>query len=132
MKKILTTLSAAALTLSFSNIYAAPPKLITHNDTNVDSNAFVAGVIPSRHPTKAHTTGKVSWTEVKIACLGHTVNNKCSALIKMGINSLKEVNLGVVNVDIVTGDIQPKKLSKNGYCLTVNGPGETTLTECKS
>ncbi len=132
MKKILTTITVATLTLSISNVFAAPQKLITHNKTNVNSNAFVAGIIPSRHATKAHSTGKVIWTEVKIACLSHTIAEKCAALVKMAVNTPQEVDLGWVTLDIKTGDLQPKTLANNGYCLTVNGPGETTLTECNT
>ena len=110
---------------------AVPPKqLITHNNTDVESNAFVAGTIPSRHPTKAHSDSKVIWTEVRMACFGHVTNNKCMALIKMetGLgDSGNPIDLGMVSMDLNTGIITPSSLTANGYTMIVNGPGETTL-----
>jgi hypothetical protein len=107
---------------------ATPPKqLITHNNTDVESNAYIAGTIPSQHPTYPHSDNKVTWTAVRMACFGHLENKQCSAVIKMATNTATPVELGTVYVDIETGEITPKFLSGNGYTMTVNGPGETTL-----
>ncbi len=38
---------------------AAPKHMITHNKTDFESNAYVDGVIPSQHPTRAHSDGRV-------------------------------------------------------------------------
>lgn len=125
--KSLATLALGLFTLT---AMAAPPKqLITHNVTDVESNAYVAGIVPSQHPTRPHTDGKVFWTAVRMACFGHTVNGKCAALIKMATNTDNPVEIGTVTVDLNTGDITPKLISANGYSITVNGPGETTLTK---
>lgn len=129
MNNVLKTLAAAVVSLSTTAALAAPKFLITHNQTNVESNAYVAGTIPSQHPTKANRDGKVSWIEVRMACFGHDSGGKCSALIKMATNTPNPVNLGTVSVDLNSGDISPKVLHANGYTLTVNGPGETTLTK---
>jgi hypothetical protein len=108
---------------------AAPKQLITHNSTDLESNAFVAGSIPSQHPTKAHSDGKVFWTAVKLACFGHTVNGQCAALIKMATNTANPIEIGTLQVDVNSGEITPHQLSTNGFTITVNGPGETTISK---
>ena len=127
MNRLLKTFTAAALVFTATNVLASPQKLITHNLTNFDSNAFVAGSIPSRHPTKAHSEGKVSWTEVRMACFGHLVGNKCSADIYMYMPT--QILIGTVAMDVDSGEITPGQLHANGFTVTVNGPGETTITK---
>ena len=126
-----TLLFAACLNASI--IFAAPPRqLITHNRTDVESNAYIAGTSPSRYPTKAHNDSKVIWTEVRMACFGHIVNGTCSALIRMATgpeDGGQPIDLGYVSLDMNTGMITPSHISAHGYSLTVNGPGETTLTK---
>jgi hypothetical protein len=131
VKQFVRTLVAVTLGLTTTALMASPRQLITHNMTDVESNAFVAGTIPSQHPAKAYSDSKVVWTEVRMACFGHTINGKCSALIKMGTgpNDSEIVDLGMVTLDLNTGIITPSTLSANGYTMTVNGPGETTLTK---
>ncbi len=127
MKKI-TLCSAITLSLSSTLALAVPPKvLITHNETNLESNAFVAGTIPSQHPTKANSVSRVMWASVRMACFGHITNNKCPALIKLGTDTDHPVELGTVTVDLNTGEIAPKSLHANGYSMIVNGPAESTL-----
>ena len=128
MKCLLKKLSAVALSLFAITAMAAPKHLITHNTTDAESNAFVAGTIPSQHPTKAHSDGKVFWTAVKMACFGHTVDNKCAAVIKMATNTPNPITVGTVIMDVNSGEITPAQLSANGYTVTVNGPGETTIS----
>lgn len=127
MSQLRHLLVAATLSITATTALASPTSLITHNTTDVESNAFIAGTIKSNYPTKAHSDNHVSWVSVKMACFGRTVNGKCSALIKMGTNTPNPVDLGYVIMDLNTGDITPKQLSGNGYTLIVNGPGETTL-----
>jgi len=129
MNCLLKPLSTLALSLFAVTALAAPKHLITHNNTDVESNAFVAGSIPSQHPTKAHSEGRVFWTAVKLACFGHSVNGKCTALIKMATNTPNPITLGTVTMDLATGEITPIQLSASGYTMTVNGPGETTITQ---
>jgi hypothetical protein len=112
-----------------SSSFAAPKQLVTHNLTSVESNGFIDGVIPSQHPTKAHSENRVFWASVKLACYGRVVNNSCKALIKMGTDTPNPVDLGWLSLNLITGEITPTSLSGNGYHLEVNGPGETTLTE---
>ena len=128
MKCLLKKLSAVALSLFAITAMAAPKHLITHNTTDAESNAFVAGTSPSQHPTKAHSDGKVFWTAVKMACFGHTVDNKCAAVIKMATNTPNPITVGTVIMDVNSGEITPAQLSANGYTVTVNGPGETTIS----
>ncbi len=128
MRKIHLFCSALALGLTSSFALAVPPKmLITHNETNLESNAFVAGTIPSQHPTKANSEGRVMWASVRMACFGHITNGKCPALIKVGTDTDNPIEIGTVTVDLNNGDIQPKSLHANGYSMIVNGPAETTL-----
>ncbi len=126
LKKIIMS---ALISGSFiiSAAYAAPKQLITHNHTNVESNAFVDGVIASQHPTKANSDNKVFWASVKVACYGRTKNNECRALIKMATDTANPVDLGWATINIVTGEIYPQYISGNGYHLVVDGPGETSI-----
>jgi L-serine deaminase len=130
MNRLLKHITAGALGCLFAAtaIAAAPKQLITHNTTDLESNAFIDGTIPSTHPTKAHSDGKVFWTAVKMACFGHIIGGKCSAVIKMATNTAAPVVVGMVSMDLETGEITPKQVSGNGYKITVNGPGETTLS----
>ena len=128
MKRTTRAGITAALGLVSAMALAVPPRqLITHNTTDLDSNAFVAGTIPSQHPTKAHSDGKVLWTAVRMACYGHVVNGKCPALIKVGANTANPIELGMLYMDLNTGIITPTELHANGYVMMVNGPAETTL-----
>ncbi|KTD25023.1 Uncharacterised protein [Legionella lansingensis] len=128
MNQLLKSLTASALALITTAALASPAYLITHNRTNVESNAYVAGV-PSPHPTKANSDGKVSWLAVRVACYNHTENGICKAVIKMATNTPNPIELGVVSMNIESGDITPKALTGNGYTMTVNGLGEATLTK---
>lgn len=124
--------SLSALTLSLSAVVAvaaSPTYLTTHNNTNEESNAYIAGTIPSPYPTKPNSTKQVYWNMVKIACYGHASNGKCPALVKMATNTDSPIELGTMIMDLATGDITPKKLSNRGYTLIVNGPGEATITK---
>lgn len=129
MKKLFVTLTVSLLALSMQNAFASPRKLVIHNQTNVDAGAYVAEQVPPRHPAKANSTNYISWTEVRMACLGRSVDDECPAMIKMAINTSNEMNLGIVYLNVKTGNITPKKVNKYGYTLTVNGPGEATLTQ---
>ena len=130
MKFNLKSLTAVAVAFCSISAFAAQPVyLTTHNNTDVESNAFVDGNIPSPYPTAANSTRKIAWNMVRIACFGHTSNGKCSAMVKMATNTPNPVNLGFVSMELDSGDISPKVMSANGYTLTVNGPGEVTLTK---
>jgi hypothetical protein len=129
MNRILKQLITLAFALFSITASAAPKHLVTHNMTNVESNAFVAGSIPSQHPTKAHSDGRVYWTAVKMACFGHTVDGKCQALIKMATNTPSPITVGTVTLDLNSGEITPSQISANGFTVIVNGPGETTLLQ---
>lgn len=129
MNSFSKTIVALSLGLAASAAIASPKQLVTHNLTNVESNAFVAGTIPSQHPTRPHSDNKLVWSAVRLACFGHVVNGQCWALIKMATDTATPIELGRVTIDLNTGDITPKQLTAYGYTLTVNGPGETTLTE---
>jgi hypothetical protein len=129
MKFMLKSLSAIALCMAASTALAVPTYLITHNNTAEESNAYVAGSIPSPYPTAAHSTRKVLWTMVKMACFGHTTDRKCTALIKVATNTSNPISIGTVTMDLDSGDITPKEISNQGYTLTINGPGEATINK---
>ncbi|OGV25345.1 MAG: hypothetical protein A3F18_00070 [Legionellales bacterium RIFCSPHIGHO2_12_FULL_37_14] len=130
MLKLVKKISFYVLLLQINLAMAAAPTfLLTHNQTDVESNAYIDGTIPSIYPTKPHSDSKVYWNMVRVACHGHTANNICTALIKMASNTPNPIDVGYVNLDLTTGEITPKVISNNGYTLTVNGPGETTLTK---
>ena len=129
MYRLRNILTALTLSLSASAALASPILLITHNMTDLESNAFVAGTIASRFPSKPHSDNKVSWVSVRMACFGHIVDGKCPALIKIGTNTASPIDLGTVIMDLNSGDITPKQLSAHGYTMLVTGPGETTLLQ---
>lgn len=130
MHKFITTIFAATLSLTISSSALASPKqLITHNLTNYESNAFVAGTIPSQYPTKAHADGKVFWAAVRMACFGHIVDGKCPALIRIGTDTDNPIDVGTVELNIETGAITPNMIRSHGYLIVVNGMAETTITQ---
>ncbi len=130
LTKLLTSVVLSSVCVGA--VFAAPPKvMITHNTTDVESNAYIAGTIPSKHPTAAHSDNRVAWAEVRLACFGHVNAGKCDALVKVatGPSDGGAIDIGVVSVDLNTGMITPGVLSANGYSLIVNGPGEVTLVK---
>lgn len=129
MKLMLKSLSAIALSLVAATALAVPAYLTTHNNTDEESNAYVAGTIPSPYSTPAHTTRQVYWNMVRMACYGHTTNGKCSALIKVATNTANPIDVGTVTMEMETGDITPKQISNNGYTVIINGPGEATINK---
>jgi len=129
MNLLSKSITAIALSLSAATALAAPDFLTTFNNTDLESNAFVAGTIPSPYPTAAHSSRKVYWNMVRIACYGHTTNGKCSALIKMATNTANPIEVGSLSMDLMTGDITPKTLTANGFTVTVTGVGEATISK---
>jgi hypothetical protein len=132
MKHFLTSCTILIASIATSALAVPPRQLVTHNTTNVESRAYVGGTIQSRYPARAQADSKVPWSEVRVACFGHTINGQCQALVRMQTssdNGETPVDLGMVSIDLNTGIILPSSLTANGYTLTVNGPGETTLTK---
>jgi len=127
MNLLLKSITTVTLSLAATAALATPKFLITHNETDVESNAWVDNIVPSTHPTKAKQTSKVSWVEVRMACSGRTKAGKCSAVIYMKSNTDRPVPVGQVTMDLSSGEITPKELVGNGYQVTINGFGETTL-----
>ena len=125
------SLSVAALCVTTVSAFAAPPPraFVTHNNTGVESNAFIDGTIASAHPTRAFAVNSVSWIAVRMMCFQHAPNNLCSAVVKMETDSAEPKAIGQVTLNLVTGDINPKMITGNGYTLVVNGPGEVTLSK---
>lgn len=107
---------------------ASPKQLITHNLTDYESNAFVAGLVPSPHPTKPHSDGKVSWTAVRMSCFGHIIDDKCTAIIKVATETDNPIEIGTVELNVETGEITPKEMHSNGYKVIVNGIAESTVS----
>jgi hypothetical protein len=128
LKKLIHTTIVSLLGVSYL-AHAAPKQLITHNRTSVESNAYIDGTIPSVYPSKANNDNRVFWASVKLACYGRISNNICHALIKMKSNTPEPVDLGWVTLNLSTGEILPSLIVANGYRMTVNGPGETTIEE---
>lgn len=129
MNLVLKSLSALTLSLTAAATFAFPANLVTHNESDLESNAFIAGYIPSPYPTAAYSTRDVSWNMVRIACYGHTTNGQCQALIKLGTNTEQPIELGYLTLNLSTGEINPKQISNGGYTLTVNGLAETTISK---
>ena len=106
---------------------AAPSFLVTHNLSDAESNAYIDGTVGSPFPSKAWSDNAVSWVSVRMACIGHTHNNQCKALVKVATNTPNPLAIGWMTMDLTNGEITPKEVFGNGYSLTVNGPGEVTL-----
>lgn len=129
MKSLIKSLSAITLSLAAATAFSAPTHLVTHNNTNENSNAYIAGTVPSPHPTAPMSTNKVYWNLVKIACFPYkTPDGKCTALIKMATNTSSPVEVGTVTMDLNSGAMTPSEIRKNGYVFTVNGPGEASIS----
>lgn len=128
MRGIKKILIAGILGFATTVAMAAPKNLITHNTTDVESNAKVGGIF-SPHPTKAHSDNRVSWFLVSMACIGHTTNGKCGADIYMETNTATPKLIGSLTLDLNSGDISPKHLEANGYAIDVTGLGETRLSK---
>ena len=136
-KGIASTVFCLGLSTSFALggfISAAPKALITRNTTEVESNAYVnvqgdTGLNPSVYPTHKNSVGSVAWYVVRGACNLYKVGNACKAEIRMATDTDHPISLGVVTLDLETGDITPKQLSKDGYTLTVNGLADCTLSK---
>ena len=129
MKFMLKSLSAITLNLLAATALAAPAYLTTHNNTDLESKAYIAGIVPSPYGTPAHDTHKIYWTTVRMICHPYKTNEKCTALVKVGTDTNNPIDIGYVTLDLATGDINPKQLSNNGYTITVNGPGEATISK---
>ena len=129
MKLLFKSITAIALGLTAGIALAEPDYLTTHNNTNEESNAYIAGYIPSPYATPGNTTRQLYWTMVRMACWGHTTNGKCSALIKIGTDTANPKDLGTVTMDMDTGDITPKLINSQGYTIIINGPGEATINK---
>lgn len=115
--------------LSTATALATPTKFITHNTTDVESNVFIGGKIPSPYPTEAHSTSSVGWNMVRIGCTKHTTNGKCKAIVKVATDTDTPIELGMMTMDLESGDVSPNSLSAQGYTLTVTGVAEVTLTK---
>ena len=128
MNKLFSIAAGATLALAASATNATPMYLTTHNQTNVESNAWVNSN-PSPYPTKPNSTKKVMWGMVQLACAPVIVDGTCSADVKMETDTANPVMLGRLSMKLLTGEITPKVVTANGYRLTVNGPAEVTLTK---
>jgi hypothetical protein len=127
----LNSLIAITLSTFASAALAAPPVyLITHNETDLESNAYIKGNTPSPYPTPPASTRQIYWNMVRIACYGRTNSDgTCSALVKMAPNSPSPIEVGYLTLNMETGDITPKRISGGGYSVIVNGPGEATIVK---
>lgn len=132
MKKAVKTLAACAMVLyaGLSLADFAPSLAIAHNKTlNMEANAFLDGTQASPMPIAPNSTLQVSWFFLMLGCSGHTTDNWCPALIKVGTNTSSPISMGYMKVHMQTGEITPKELHAGGYSVYVNGPGEVTLVK---
>lgn len=128
MHLIVKILVSLLLCLNAFALFASPEALETDNQTNEESNAFIAGV-PSPYASKAQSINVVPWNLVKFVCFGHIKKNKCTAEVKMATNTAHPVSLGTVTLELTTGLITPSTLKSNGYTVTVLGAGKTRITK---
>lgn len=118
--------SLAALFSAYS--YSGTPQyLITHNKTPYQSMTYVDGRISLPKVSDPSSDTAILWLTVNKLCYGRTASNKCPLVIKMRTDSGYPFDLGVIYVDLKTGEINPKQLSNNQVTLKVNNVGEFTL-----
>lgn len=129
MNRVMQQLTGVTLSLITTAALAMPTNMIIHNRTDFESNAYIAGTIPSHMPSRPNADNKVPWIAVQIACYGRTPNDICHAMIKMATNTKLPIDLGNVYLHMKTGAITPTEVSGNGFTFTVNGPGEATITK---
>ncbi|QRN04349.1 hypothetical protein GH742_10930 [Legionella sp. MW5194] len=133
MNALLKGVAAITLGLTTAIAFAAPSHLTTDNQTNYQSNAFINGTVQSPYPTPKKTKKSLLWSLVQLACAPYVDSQKqCGALIKMGTDTSNPVEVGWLKMNMSTGDITPKKLSANGFTITVINAGEVIITEDKN
>lgn len=127
MNRIVISTALMAVSLFSTLVIAQPKAMITHNESNATTNAFV-DEIPAPNPTLPHTTTQVPWFIVKTGCSQYTTEGVCPAVIKMHIDSETPVIVGTFYVNLTTGIITPSQIFANGFIAHVNGPGEITVS----
>lgn len=121
MNQLTKYLAAISLNLvAAAASFAAPAMLEITNNTDAESNAYIAGHA-SPKPSKPYSVNSVPWAIVKMACVGHTVNGQCAAVIKMETDTANPVEIGTVEMNVTTGEISPSTIQAHGYVLTVTG-----------
>lgn len=130
MNALLKGVAAMTLGLSSALAFAAPTHLITDNQTNFQSNAFINGTVQSPYPTPKMTKKKLLWSMVQLACSPYVDSQKqCSALIRMGTDTPNPVDVGWLKMNMSTGEITPTEVRHNGFIIKVIGAGEVVITE---
>ncbi len=125
MNRLISCALTTVITFT-ANAFTPPKAFITHNLTNTTTNAYVDEVA-APNPAMPNSTTKISWFIVKTGCQKHKADF-CPAVIKMDIESDAPVEVGTLYLELESGIITPSKISANGYTVTVNAPGEITVT----
>lgn len=129
MNRFTHYLTGISLSVMVSTTFALPPTLTIHNTTDLESEAYINGNIATHLPSKPRADNIVPWIVVQMACYGRTVNDICSAMIKMASNTATPLDVGMVYLNMKTGQISPEQVSGNGYTFTSNKIGEATLSK---
>lgn len=127
--KIARVLLVSGLIAASAFAVASPKSFITHNRTSVESNAYIDGTIPSPYPTPAGKDKSVMWELVRLACIGHTTNGKCAAVVKMAANTKNPIDVAKLSMNLDSGAIALEEIYSTAFTITVNGPGEVTITQ---
>ncbi|GGI80283.1 hypothetical protein [Legionella impletisoli] len=129
MSRFTKALIGASLSLAAAASFALPPtELVSHNNTDVSSQAYLGPNLDiPQQPTAPGAVKRVSWVSVRILCMNTPKPGICPA--KIALNTTPQTTLGVVELNLATGDINPKVLSANGYKMTVIKPGEIAFTK---
>ncbi|WP_133131171.1 hypothetical protein [Legionella yabuuchiae] len=129
MSRFTKALIGASLSLSAAIAFAIPPsELVSHNNTDVQTQAFLGPNLDlPQQPTEPGAVKRVSWVSVRILCMNTPKPGICPAKIKL--NTVPQTTLGIVEMNLKNGDINPKVLSANGYKMTVVKPGEIVFTK---
>lgn len=128
--KIARVLLAGILVLGTTLALASPRSLITHNRTSFQSNAFTDGTIPSAYPTPKGQDGSVLWMLVRLACIGHTTNGQCSAVVKVATDTANPVDVAKLSMNLESGVITLLESYTTAYRVIIHSnPGEVTIAE---
>lgn len=123
--KLLTRNTCIVLLSFISNLaFAEPNYYVTHNSTNVGTTISILEARPYSFYTAPHSSSKVEWWMLQTGCNYYLMNSKCKVIIKTETNFPNPVDVGILTMDMRTGELSPKYISTNGYTISVIGAGE--------
>ncbi len=113
--------------LTCAQIFAAPSYYTTHNRSSSETQLSVSETRSYSFKTAAKSSTKIEWWLLQLACYGQTRPHQCKAVIQAETNSAHPVRIGMLTIDMKSGELFPKYNSNNGYTMSVIGAGEVHI-----